>query len=97
MLKIRDDIELNELEKFGFKNIDNPYAYCYMSRVIEENCARVCICKSTQFAEREIIFDYLPELDFDEFYDVFEIYQDILYDLIQSNLVEKVEDNNNGK
>ena len=90
MLKIKDDVDLKELEKFGFKEPYSPYAYCYYGKSIDDSCARVSICKPTQFKYREIFFDYSPELDFEDFQDVFEEYQNILFDLIQAGLVEKV-------
>ena len=93
MLKIKDNVDLKELERFGFKQPDSPYAYCYYVKDIDVNCARVSICKlKLNNIDREIFFDYHPDLDYEEFQDVFKEYQNIIFDLIQAGLVEKVEE-----
>ena len=77
MLKIKNNVDLKELEKFGFKNIPQ---YC------DSECYRlktdfVCI----EIMQRIISIEHY-EFDYYVFYEL-----DILYDLIQAGLVEKVE------
>lgn len=84
MLKIKENVELKELEKFGFKyNRDMKYWYKH------------CIGTFNKFL-------VLTENDIDSFRGqiVFyndsafntTLYLDTLYDLIQSGLVEKIEE-----
>ena len=70
MLKIKDNVDLKKLEKFGFKK-----KYYYNAYVLEsEDC------------KQDIVFDYeTRKLCFCNWG------YDILYDLIQAGLVEKVE------
>lgn len=76
MLKIKDNIDLNELEKFGFKYDKNMHEYeigyifnGYIS--IEENDRLI-----------KSIYDETMEFNI----------EDLLYDLIKADLVEKVEE-----
>lgn len=80
MLKIKDNVDLKELEKYGmFKSSFMPY-YKY----ILDNCATLHISEAT----RELSIDI--DVDRSPFYD--EIYTfDIIYTLIQAGLIEKVE------
>ena len=77
MLKIKDNVELKELEKFGFRKVEDYYIIMgrFFAHIkIEEN-------KHIEFG--------------DEFYYVEDFNMiDVLYDLIQSGLVEKVEEEN---
>ena len=86
MLKIKDNIELKELEKFGFKYIeDKSYKgdFSYCGKLIGDNVilgvsepSRV-IYSSITITETTFIFsDGL----------------DVIFDLIQAGLVEKVEE-----
>lgn len=84
MLKIKDNVDLKELEKFGFKRygnhyqkvfIDNPRTSVYIDFWIYDGLINLRLDTETQ------IIDLKNELDF-------------LYDLIQAGLVEKVEDEN---
>lgn len=77
MLKIKDDVDLKELEKFGFKYVKNSnypmlssqkYYYDYARTMAVYENTKVIILKHTG----------------DET-------TDTLYDLIQAGLVEKVE------
>ncbi|MBR3163575.1 MAG: hypothetical protein IKF17_05710 [Clostridia bacterium] len=75
MLKIKDDVKLEELEKFGFKYFNDVRSYRYGcldylkdSLEIFINNARVI----TMTSDRSIL-----ELD-------------VLYDLIKADLVEKI-------
>lgn len=89
MLKIKDNVDLKELEKFGFREPFSPFSYNYLSKGIDNFCARVSICKPMQFKDREIFLDYMPELDTEDLQEILEEYENILFDLIQAGLVEK--------
>ena len=81
MLKIKDDVDLKELEKFGFTKIEwdestRPYDQ------LENNYTTMGIGRK----KRDIDFNCYNECaDLQK-------YQDLLYDLIQAGLVEKVEE-----
>ena len=82
MLKIKDNIDLKELEKFGFnyipeqkKNIWEHYSY---TEEDENNVYPMLRCYV--YCKDRIIGVHTNELD-------------ILFDLIQAGLVEKVVDN----
>ena len=81
MLKIKDDVDLKELEKFGFEYIEwndilRP------SFQMENKIATMGIDRKN----KEIgCTQYLECIELDN-------YQDLLYDLIQAGLVEKVEE-----
>lgn len=86
MLKIRDNVDLKELEKFGFKLIKDcliPNGLkadkidCYVKPDKNGNFHSCCTFIKCNYS-REIT---LPIYDVDN-----------LYDLIQAGLVEKVED-----
>lgn len=89
MLKIKDNVDIKELEKYGFrilinKAIGNYYfkkAYCN-----DENDSRlfytICERTSDMFMKRIIYIDSTGDSRLDN----------TLYDLIQDGLVEKVEE-----
>ena len=103
MLKIKDDVDLKELEKFGFKkNEDNEYE-CIGQYPLEDDGTRY---------EDESGFNYIWKMDtctinnekliwievinndctyHNEGTDFGELF-DTIYDLIQAGLVEKVSD-----
>lgn len=85
MLKIRDEIDLKELEKFGFK----PYWF------YDDNLYKT-ICKGRRGQQFDLIIDTDRSLvgysegadgDGEESY-----IDDTLYDLIKADMVEKVEE-----
>lgn len=76
MLKIKDDIDLKELEKFGFKKWHYRENHDYY---IYPNTKDYAI----------YIFIETREIMVDKFYDN---HLTVLYDLIKADLVEKVED-----
>ena len=81
MLKIKDNVDLKELEKYGFKQISYyPSEVEYFKKVYLENDDddRVCyhIYEKTRFIK-------ITRLDGEEF-------DGTLYDLIKDGLVEKV-------
>lgn len=81
MLKIKDDVDLKELEKYGFKvkfdeNTGRPWVY---------QCLRfqfVYVVIVTR--ELNLSIDYIHNDNEEEFYN-------LIYDLITADLVEKVE------
>lgn len=80
MLKIKDDVDLKELEKFGFKKLKS---------VREVYLFNIDGSEFLEIIEREIHL-YIN----DEYYNCYtgEKTFDKLYDLIQAGLVEKVDD-----
>lgn len=81
MLKIKDNVDLEELEKYGFEyNDDYEWQNVICYKYVDENYfieafkdeIRMCIFEDGLSVE-------IPE---------------VLYDLIKANLVEKVEDSN---
>lgn len=78
MLKIRDNVDLKELEKFGLYKTKVYFGFVYTDKNIGVDIGGK--------NNREInTWDYLECTDLDE-------YNDILYDLIKADLVEKVGD-----
>ena len=77
MLKIKDDVDLKELEKFGFE--ENEYDYFYFQN--PENYKEIRI--NINIETRNV------KTDLDPFADGY-IIHDKIYDLIKADLVEKV-------
>ena len=80
MLKIKDNIDLKELEKYGFKpryNVDTGEIVEYYINF--ENCIQSI---NIYTYSRSIYADYVK---------AYKVY-DVLYDLIKADLVEKVEE-----
>ena len=77
MLKIKDSVDLKELEKFGFKEDKQTYYYSIASNYGNDVELRV-------WKEDRTL---LLEVDYEEFFteDI-----DVFYDLIEAGLVEKV-------
>ena len=80
MLKIRDDVDLKELEKFGFKEIKTSNGNIYYFQITKNYAEYVHI---TIYNDRYITLDVNYEDYFTEDIDIF-------YDLIQAGLIEKV-------
>lgn len=81
-IRIKKDVDLKELEKFGFKKIKRTdIRFSYFSYVNEKATMEV-----SELCNRII--------DCDSYWECIKLfkYQDLLYDLIQANLVEKVEE-----
>ena len=78
MLKIKDNVDLKELEKFGFEK--DGYNYCYDFIPYKENGGQYILF---DVKERKLYLDYI-DLDY------FDEAVNILYDLIKADLVEKV-------
>ena len=75
MLKIKDDVDLKELEKYGFKN---RYGFFYKSKPKEKEVIEIEIDLLTK------------EIRLVGFGDLFHTREDTLYDLIKADLIEKV-------
>ena len=91
MLKIKDDVDLKELEKFGFIESFGKYSISIDNK--EQNERLFQIPKYRDF----VFLTYYDDtreitLDFQDMEDYYGVELDVLYDLIQANLVEKVED-----
>ena len=83
MLKIKDDVDLKELEKYGFirdTDLSNDYETVYS---VSQGYQRLCI----ELNNRTI---FLIEPYFSN---TFMLKNNTLFDLIQAGLVEKVEEN----
>lgn len=84
MLRIKDNVDLKELEKFGFEYRVEEKAYC---KEIDKDFERIEIMSDDEYFHHEIRL-YIE----DEYYECWtsENSFDIIYDLIKVNLVEKV-------
>lgn len=80
MLKIKDNIDLKELEKFGFKGIGCNYI-CNLIGSYPDDFIEIQINKQ----DRELILCINTD------YSIVDTELAVLYDLIQAGLVEKVE------
>ena len=94
MLRIKDDVDLKELEKFGFKNSKEDTWYLVEANDDYdrfETC--IVINPKGMFEKNEIIFE-ISDLDNSEEKSDIDIGAriDTLYDLIQAGLVEKIEE-----
>lgn len=87
MLKIKDKVDLKELEKFGFKYDEEYNLYeTYILKEERYNCHFI-ITITISLDNRLIYVDFDTEYLLNGLISV-----DILYDLIESGLVEKVEE-----
>ena len=84
MLKIKDNVDLKELEKFGFQK-----GYKFYS--IDNTIIRIVAVVND---ERDLIIQYSDSAwwDFNYWY-LNDYNQDKVYDLIKADLVEKVDEN----
>ena len=89
MLKIKDNVDLKELEKFGFEVFNQSTA----RKIYYENITPVCMENNTYFMieHREIWFVENGAKESNERYFGNPQFDD-LYDLIKADLVEKVEE-----
>jgi hypothetical protein len=83
MLKIKDSVDLKELEKFGFVKV-KPYSKSFESSLIAH---RTCYMEGTKYEDKDhalkIVIDInSKEMDIDP----------IIYDLIKADLIEKVKE-----
>lgn len=93
MLKIKDNVDLKELEKFGFENTLNDIWIKYTNNSDEKYRTGVLINPTNKEIQNQIVHytDNNEELENikDDYIDLTSEL-DTLYDLIQANLVEKV-------
>lgn len=89
MLKIKDSVDLKELEKFGFKyeNGNNPYYYKEIA-LDEINTFEFHVWDAKRIIELYIEDQEDETLNIDKWVDD---EFDFIFDLIQAGLVEKVE------
>ena len=92
MLKIKDNVSLKELEKFGFKYDDEFGVGIYVkSRWYEEEANDFIYGKFKQsFSKRIALFEKDRKI-LDSYSSQTKMDYDTLFDLIQAGLVEKVE------
>ena len=102
MLKIKDNIPLKELEKFGFEEFNCGFESCFvfpkgiykMYDTVQANKDCVIVngsCIGARKGEREI-FCTFSNMNLATFEDVASRPQfNVLYDLIKADMVEKVE------
>lgn len=81
MLKIKDNVDLEELEKFGFRKSDNCFKYIYDYTILTIVDYQIQIYKDRTI---KIIQNCMYEVD--------NRLLTKLYDLIKADLVEKVDD-----
>ena len=85
MLKIKDNVDLKELEKFGFKKIDNKYFY-----FMEYDNIGKAVLGFLEVDGRELNIGYTRTWeDYEPEYIAYDV-QEKLFDLTQAGLVEKV-------
>lgn len=86
MLKIKDEVDLKELEKFGFKNKEPGFKNCYIKNIdyTDYEYNKIYIMKSNRLIRLGHYQDEYGATD--------TLNLDIIYDLIQAGLVEKVSD-----
>lgn len=90
MLKIKDNVDLKELEKFGFKKSTHNIWFKDFTNngdIMDLETA-VVINPNYKECERQIVFNTFYE---DSGIDA-SMNTDIIYDLIKADLVEKVDD-----
>ena len=95
MLKIKDNVDLKELEKFGFKpkyNEDTGKIYVYEKKIEKYECGLVISVIETKSLIR--IFKFSKKGKNEWRINPYKTYFDIdtLYDLIKAGFVEKVSD-----
>ena len=95
MLKIKDDVDLKELEKFGFKPKynENTGEICAYQKKCEKDVGGLLITITETISLIRIFRAFRMknvEWRINQYNNYFDI--DTLYDLIQAGLVEKVED-----
>lgn len=79
MLKIKDNVDLKELEKFGFKYWKNTHVWNKPGRnILCDECADYYVTGNRSFQINTYNGDYTID--------------DIVYDLIKADMVEKVEE-----
>ncbi len=93
MLKIKDNIDLKELEKFGFEKTENNKKEIYSFILEEDGVDMECsiLVNDIDNTDRALRFMYYNSCDFEEeFVDYDCLIPNVLYDLIQAGIVEKI-------
>jgi hypothetical protein len=96
MLKIKDDVDLKELEKFGFRNTDYKDTWYIDTKNDDTRYETGIIVNPTNKTINNQIVYYTNNIE--DLEDIEQDYidltgdLDIIYDLIQANLIEKVEE-----
>ena len=93
MLKIKDNVDLKELEKFGFKpkyDEDTGKIKAYEKVKIEKEYMGLSVTIKTTKSKIRIFRRTDKEWRINPYSEYFD--EDTLYDLIKADLVEKVED-----
>ena len=95
MLKIKDNVELKELEKFGFNLCKrNDYGHKTRDDIYRNNDEDINVfIKDTDYWTSRILYMMNYDSSYQESPD-FE-FPNVLYDLIKADLVEKAEDESN--
>ena len=99
MLKIKDNVDLKELEKFGFKYDSEFDVGMYIkSKHYEKEINDPIYGKSKElFSDRIVVFKDDRKIITDNYSLQTKMDYDTLFDLIQAGLVEKVENRNKGE
>lgn len=87
MLKIRDDIDLKELEKFGFEFIEAKGIYANRYLYLDED-----VCQSIEISANDRTICVEDTSESYSFGAIVDKALTVLFDLIQAGLVEKEED-----
>ena len=74
MLRIKKDVDLKELEKFGFEKVDNGYINTYLNNKSSYGLNGIQVDSETREIYAELYFEQV----------------ELFYNLIQAGLVEKV-------
>ena len=98
MLKFRDDKDLQELEKLGYKKREDHFVgLCYFKNITDKECEdeeyaeiHIANCRETKVVGLGLNIPYnnINKMTLNYYLG---IYEDNLFDLIQAGLVEKVE------
>ena len=78
MLKIKDNVDLKELEKFGFKGSPEHYKMYYLDNTLGSSVCMINIYTLTR--KIQVVESFYSEA-----------WVEVLFDLINAGLVEKVE------
>lgn len=98
MLKFRDDKDLKELEKLGYKKREDTFmGLCYFKNITDEECKdeeyaeiRIANCRETKVVGLGLNIPYI-HIDKMTINYYLGIYENNLFDLIEAGLIEKVE------
>lgn len=96
MLKIKDNVDLKELEKFGFVKTENTEKEIYTYTIEEDGLDMECciLVNDIDNTDRALRFMYYNSCDFEEDEEEWINYDclipDIVYNLIQAGIVEKI-------